>query len=134
MTEIKKDNKWVKGEQSPNPNGAPAKRKRQRKSELRKLGAKLATMEDKSLKNIEDAINGIEVDKQALDSSKWCITSIVSISKTASSEEQGWIRAQKEMLTMDKMDSDESEQSPEQIESEMPKRLSLVYNASENDE
>lgn len=61
---------------------------RGRRSELRKLLKKLSQLEDTSLKNIEKSINGEDVPKDQLSSSKWVIERIVSTTTAAVGEEQ----------------------------------------------
>lgn len=77
---------WEKG-QSGNPNGRPKGTGRP-VSRLRTLVKKLQAMEAKALKNIEDSVDGKEVDKQTLDTSKWVITTAVNVNRAATQEEQ----------------------------------------------
>lgn len=61
---------------------------RVRKSELRKLIAKLSKMEDKAVENIENSIEGKEIPKEQLSSSRWLVERIASLTTAAVNEEQ----------------------------------------------
>lgn len=122
--------KFKEGNQLGQRNGAPAG-KRIQKSKLRKLEDELLRMQPKALENIEKSINGEQVDSEMLGSSKWLVNSVVSVSKACSAEEIGYNKLRKEFADAAK---EEGEQSPSEIESEMPKRLSLVYVSPEDDE
>lgn len=76
---------WEKGK-SANPNGRPKGTGRP-VSSLRKTLTKLKTLENKSLENIEKSVNGEEVDKEVLSSSKWVVQQVVSVQKACVSEE-----------------------------------------------
>lgn len=69
--------------------GNPDKPKTRSKpvSSLRKTLSKLKALETKSLENIENSVNGQEVDKECLASSKWVISTVVSVQKACVSEE-----------------------------------------------
>lgn len=97
------------------------KKKRLRKSELRKTLAALKALEPKSLDNIEKSVNGLEVDKESLQTSKWVVNSVVTITRAAVSEEQviNGLR-----MEMDKFESEDEEKEPE--ETEVKSKFSLV--------
>lgn len=61
---------------------------RVRKSELRKLIAKLSKMEDKAVNNIERSIDGEEIPKEQLSSSRWLVERLASLTTAAVNEEQ----------------------------------------------
>lgn len=94
-----KDNKtlWKKGDRSPNPNGRP-KGTGKPISGLRSTLGKLRELEAKCIENISAVVNGMhkgdkekdisEVDKQMLETSKWVISTISSMSRAASGEEE----------------------------------------------
>lgn len=121
---FEKDNKFG------NRAGAPAG-KRIQKSKLRKLEDELMRMQPKALENIEKSINGAEIDSEQLASSKWLVGSVITVSKAAHSEEIGYTKLRKELADAAKEDD---EQTPEQISQDAPKRLSLVYQAPEDEE
>lgn len=122
--------KFEKGNQLGQRNGAPAG-KRIQKSKLRKLEDELLKMQPKALSNIEKSINGEEVDSEMLNSSKWLVNSVVSVSKACSAEEISYNKLRKEFADAAK---EEGEQSVDEISAEAPKRLSLVYQAPQDDE
>lgn len=74
-------NKPEKGSNTPT-------RRRVRKSKLRKTEEALRKLEPKSLENIELSVNGKEVDKEVLTSSKWVLTTIMALGKAAAVEEE----------------------------------------------
>lgn len=94
-----------------------------KKSKLRELADKLRTREDIALALIDKSLNNETVNSESVASAKWVINSIVSVEKAASSDEITNFKARAE----GKRDSEEEEQTPEQIKSEMKPRLSLVY-------
>jgi len=61
---------------------------RGRRSELRKLLKKLSELEDPALKIIEKSIQGEDIPKDQLSSSKWVVERIVSTTTAAVGEEQ----------------------------------------------
>lgn len=61
---------------------------RVRKSELRKLIAKLSKMEDKAVNNIERSIEGEDIPKEQLSSSRWLVERLSSLTTAAVNEEQ----------------------------------------------
>lgn len=122
--------KFEKGNSWGQRNGAPAG-KRIQKSKLRKLAEKLREREDIALAIVDRSLNEQEVGSETVSTAKWVLNSIVSIEKAAHQEEVGYTKLRKELAEDAK---EEGEQTPSQIESEMPKRLSLVYVSPEDDE
>lgn len=101
-----------------------------KKSKLRELADKLRTREDIALALIDKSLNNETVNSESVASAKWVINSIVSVEKAASSDEITNFKARAE----GKRDSEEEEQTPEQIKSEMKPRLSLVYTEPDEDD
>lgn len=122
--------KFPKGNQHGQRNGAPPG-KRIQKSKLRKLEDELLRLQPKALENIEKSINGAQIDSEQLASSKWLVGSVITVSKAAHSEEIGYTKLRKELADAAKEDE---EQTPSEILAEAPKRLSLVYQAPEDEE
>lgn len=77
-------------------------------SSLRKTLKKLLSLEPKALDNIEKAVNGEEVDKVALDTSKWTISTIVTVQKAAVQEENV-VHSIKQDLEGDEVEEKEEE-------------------------
>lgn len=87
---------WEEG-QSGNPNGRPAGKAAKPISSLRRTLNQLKKLEKQALDNIEAVVNGkkvrdedgvlTEVEKQRLDTSKWVITTISALSRSATQEE-----------------------------------------------
>ena len=126
---------------SPNPdtrfNGAKSNRKttggnskRITKSKLRILEEQLLEMKDKALENIKKSINGEAIDTEQLGSSKWLVNSIVTVSKSANAEEISYNKLKFEV----KDSLDAGEETPKEIEAQLKPRLSLVYEAPDEDE
>lgn len=112
---------------SGNPKGNKDKI-RVRKSKLRTLETALRDLEPTALANIKASVEGAEVPAEQLASSKWVCNSLVTVSKSALSEEVTTTKLRIDLLDVN--DSEGGEQSPKEIEGEMPKkRLSLVYTA-----
>ena len=86
MSEEKKSRGFQKGNSLGNRNGAPPG-PRMRRSKLRKTEEKLLALQDKALDNIEKSVNGEEVEKESLASSRWVINTLVTVSKSALAEE-----------------------------------------------
>lgn len=63
------------------------KRKRLRKSPLRKTLTKLQELEPYALKLIEKSVKEETVDKEALNTSRWIVTNLMSLTKAAIGEE-----------------------------------------------
>lgn len=101
------------------------------KSKLRATAEKLREIEPKALENIKKSVEGEKVEAQQLDSSKWVISSIISLDRAASSEEASLTKIRME----GKRDDEPEEQTPAEIQKELRPRLSLVYQEpSEDDE
>lgn len=109
-------------------------KKRIRKSRLRKTLTKLHELEPYALENIEKSVKQQEVDKEALNTSRWVITNLMSLTKSAAQDEAEINGLRLEMDKAEAEEGGEPEQTPEEIEKEMPQRLSLVYTAPEEDE
>lgn len=101
-----------------------------KKSKLRELADKLRSREDIALELIDKSLHNKEVNSESVASAKWVINSIVSVEKAASTDEITNFKARAE----GKRDSEEEEQTPEQIKNEMKPRLSLVFVESDEDE
>ena len=63
------------------------KRKRLRKSPLRKTLTKLQELEPHALALIEKSVKEQEVDKEALNTSRWIVTNLMALTKSAIAEE-----------------------------------------------
>lgn len=85
-TETKRKVVWQKGGKSPNPAGRP-KGTGKPISRLRSTLNKLKNIEPEAIEVIESAVLGKEVDKTQLDTSKWVITSISTLTRAALAEE-----------------------------------------------
>lgn len=57
-------------------------------SPLRKTLNKLRDMEEKSLENIRKAVDGTDLDKQQLETSKWVISTVASLTRAATQDEE----------------------------------------------
>ena len=93
------------------------------KSKLRDTASKLRELEPTALENIKNSVEGKEVDQKMLDTSKWIITSIVSVDRAASSEEASLTRIRMEGK---REDTDEDEQEAAEIVKLVP-RLKLTF-------
>lgn len=74
-----------------NLGGRPFGSKGIKKSKLRKVETKLLLLKDKALENIEKSVNGEEVDKEVLSSSKWVCNTLVTVSRAAIAEEKDFV-------------------------------------------
>lgn len=83
-------------------------------SKLRSTIAKLRELEGKSLENIRRSVEGEDVDKEVLASSKWVISTTVSTVKAALSEELAihGIR-QKDTELADEAEKEQAEETPQ---------------------
>lgn len=106
-----------------NRNTKGIKGPRVRKSELRKLLAKLNKLEDPALSIIEKSIAGEEIPKDQLSSAKWVVERVVSTTSAAINEEQrrNTIKQSLQENTEDTPEEDNSEGV-----TEPPKRFSLT--------
>ena len=68
--------------------GRPPGAKNKIRSPLRKTQREIEKFEVQALKNIERSVNGEEVDKEVLTTSKWVINTKITISRAATAEEQ----------------------------------------------
>jgi len=125
---------------SPNPdtrfNGSKSNRKntggnskRITKSKLRILEEQLLEMKDKALENIKKSINGEATDPDQLNSSKWLVNSIVTVSKASNAEEISYNK-----LKFEVKDSLEGDQTPADLAKEARPRLSLVFKEDPEDD
>ena len=101
---------WQKGQSSPNPAGRPRKTGKP-VSKLRSTAAKLRELEPQALENIQKSVEGQQVDKEVLASSKWVVTTMVSVMKSALDEELAVQKIRKENQEL--ADEVEDEQSEE---------------------
>lgn len=87
MSENNLEHLWEKG-RSGNPKGRPKGTGGKPVSRLRRTLRKLQELEDKSLENIKKSVDGDNIEKEVLASSKWVIGALVTVSKAATAEEQ----------------------------------------------
>lgn len=87
----------------------PGSTNKVKNSKLRKTLNKLREIEDKALENIAKNVRSEEVDKEVLASSKWVITTLVTVQKACVAEEE----------FKNKMNEDDEE--PEKVEPSKPK-------------
>lgn len=124
--------KFPEGNSVGNKNGSPSKT-RIKKSKLRGLADKLRKREDEALAIIDRSLKEQEVGNETVGTAKWVLNSIVSIEKAAAAEEASNFNLR--LKGKENSDDDsEPEQSAEEIEKEMPQRLSLVYTAPEEED
>lgn len=102
--------KFEKGNTLARDNQNQAK-KRIRKSKLRKTLDKLYALEGKAMENIKASVDGAEVDKEMLASSKWVITNIMTVTRAAAQDEAeiNGLR-----LEMDKAEAEEAEKEEQE--------------------
>lgn len=110
------------GEKS-NRNKSGNSKVRIQKSKLRNTAEKLRELEPTALENIKNSVEGKEVDQKMLDTSKWIITSIVSVDRAASGEEAALTKIRMEGK---RDDSDEDEQEVAEIVKLVP-RLKMTF-------
>lgn len=78
-------------EEKDKPRGTPGRPPGSRnkiRSPLRKTQREIEKFEVQALKNIERSVNGEEVDKEVLTTSKWVVNTKITISRAATAEEQ----------------------------------------------
>jgi|SRR5690625_3466016 len=80
--------KFKKGNKASRGRGAPAGLPRRPRSQLRSTLRELQSNEEQALKVIKDSILGKEVDRESLNTSKWLITTIVTVNRAATADEQ----------------------------------------------
>ena len=95
---------------------------RVRKSELRKLIAKLSKMEDKAVENIERSIEGEDIPKEQLSSSRWLVERLSSLTTAAVNEEQ---RRNAIKQSLQENSEDTPEEDTSEGTTEKPVRFSL---------
>lgn len=103
------------------------------KSPLRKTADSLREVEQDALITIKAAVKGEEVDKVQLDTSKWVINTIQQLDKSASAEEVSSAKIRLEAKLAAEAGAGVDDVHNADV-SEMPKRLSLVYQEPEDDE
>ena len=97
------------------------------KSKLRATAERLRQLEDTALINIKNSVEGKEVDQKMLDTSKWIVTSIVSVDRAAASEEA---QLTKIRLEGKRDESEEDEENVAEIVKLVP-RLKLTFDEPE---
>lgn len=100
------------------------------KSKLRATAERLRELEDTALVNIKNSVEGKEVDQKMLDTSKWIVTSIVSVDRAAASEEA---QLTKIRLEGKRDETDEDEENVAEIVKLVP-RLKLTFDEPETKE
>lgn len=68
--------------------GRPPGRKNKIRSPLRKTQREIEKFEAKALDNIRRSVEGEQVDKEVLSTSKWVVNTKITISRAATAEEQ----------------------------------------------
>lgn len=103
-------------------------KKRIRKSKLRKTLEKLYALEGKAMENIKASVDGAEVDKEMLATSKWVVTNIMTVTKAAAQDEAeiNGLR-----LEMDKAEAEEQEK--EEVQQPSGAVFSLFVNEAKRD-
>lgn len=103
-------------------------KKRIRKSKLRKTLEKLYALEGKAMENVKASVDGKEVDKEMLASSKWVITNIMTVTRAAAQDEAeiNGLR-----LEMDKAEAEEQEK--EEVQQPSGAVFSLFVNEAKKD-
>lgn len=89
------------------------KRKRIRKSPLRKTLVKLQELEPKALENIGKSVNGEQIDKSVVDTSKWVVTNLMNLTRAASADEDT-INGTRLMLDQAEQEEDEANAEKEE--------------------
>lgn len=110
-------------------------RRRVTRSKLRKTQAKLHTLEAKSLENIEQAVNGKTVDKQVVETSKWVVSQLQSIAKSAAADEAELNGLRFKAIELEQREGEVEDKEPEagQEEQKAKPRFSLVQLPSKDD-
>lgn len=101
------------------------KRKRLRKSPLRKTLAKLQELEPHALKLIEKSVKEETVDREALNTSRWIVTNLMSLTKAAIGEEAV---INDILLKLDAAETEENEEKEEQDRAPTGAVFSLFVN------
>lgn len=99
------------------------KRKRIRKSPLRKTLAKLQELEPYALALIEKSVKEQQVDKESLSTSKWVVTNLMTLTRSAIQEEDviNGLR-----LKLDEAEAEEEKESEDQVTPTPAALFSLV--------
>ena len=105
-----------------NPKGSD-KKVRVIKSKLTPLFESLLEMQERAVKLLDESLDGKQVNPEALGTSKWICSSIVTLQKAILSEEVAKTKLKIELLEVNAPD----EQTPSEIQKELKPRLSLVY-------
>lgn len=89
-------------------------KKRIRKSKLRKTLDKLYALEGKAMENIKASVDGAEVDKEMLATSKWVVTNIMTVTKAAAQDEAeiNGLRLEMDKAEAEEADKEEQEKAP----------------------
>lgn len=87
-----------------------SKGKRVKKSPLRKTLAKLQSLEPHALALIEKSVKELEVDKEALQTSKWIVTNLMSLTKSAIQEEDVLNNLRLKLAESDREEEEAAEQ------------------------
>ena len=89
-------------------------KKRIRKSRLRKTLAKLHELEPYALENIEKSVKQQDVDKEALNTSRWVITNLMSLTKSAAQDEAeiNGLRLEMDKAEAEEQEKEEAEKAP----------------------
>ena len=107
---------FPKGNTFAKDNKNPAK-KRIRRSKLRKTLEKLHDLEPKAMENIKKSVDGDEIDKEMLASSKWVVNSLVTMTKAASQDEAELNGLRWKADAMEKEEEEKEKDSEEEITS-----------------
>ena len=89
-------------------------KKRIRKSKLRKTLDKLYALEGKAMENIKASVDGREVDKEMLSTSKWVVTNIMTVTKAAAQDEAeiNGLRLEMDKAEAEEQEKEEAEKAP----------------------
>ena len=89
-------------------------KKRIRKSKLRKTLDKLYALEGKAMENIKASVDGREVDKEMLSTSKWVVTNIMTVTKAAAQDEAeiNGLRLEMDKAEAEEQEREEAEKAP----------------------
>lgn len=89
-------------------------KKRIRKSKLRKTLEKLYALEGKAMENVKASVDGKEVDKEMLASSKWVITNIMTVTRAAAQDEAeiNGLRLEMDKAEAEEQEKEEQEKAP----------------------
>lgn len=114
---------------SANPAGSTQK-VRIIKSPLRKTADSLREVEEDALKAIKDAVKGDKVEKDRLDTSKWVISMIQTLDKSASAEEIASAKVRLEAKNAQEKGAGVEDMHQAEVVP-MSSRLKLTYDADE---